>query len=47
MSGWSCTGRRLKPQMPPTSSATNIMITGTGFRIDHVTKFMARPLGGR
>ena len=32
-------GRQISP---PTISAMNIMITGTGFRIDQVTKFMAR-----
>ena len=40
MSGWSWICSLGKAQMPPTTSATNIMITGTGLRMDQVTKFM-------
>jgi hypothetical protein len=39
MSGWSWICSLGKAHRPPITSARNIMITGTGFRIDHVTKF--------
>ena len=40
MSGWSWICSLGKAQIPPNTSAMNIMITGTGLRIDQVTKFM-------
>src|SRR6478736_10442790 len=43
MSGWSWICSLGNDQMPPNTSARNIMITGMGFRIDHVTKFMGLP----
>src|SRR5690606_11730718 len=46
MSGWSWMFRRGKLMMPPITRAMNIITTGTGLRIDHVTKFTGSPLRG-